>query len=152
MIFLGDKNIGASLIKASNQNIPIDSYTAVSFTGVDIINDRYGFFNPSQTDRLIIPNGMDGYYILEAGIKFRRNSAGDRIARITINDDFSHIHFYSSLNSVTDHVNVGVISAPVRLKPNDYIKLEALQSAGTVLDILGTEYGESHLSIIMIGK
>lgn len=152
MIFTGDKNIGASLIKASDQNITSGSNVPIAFTGVDIINDNYGFFDSSQTDRLIIPNGLDGYYLIEGGVKFRRNSSGERVARIIVNNDLNSVFMYSSLNSVTDHIHISIVSPVIRMKAGDYVRIDAYQNGSAVLAVLGDEYRQSHLSLIMIGK
>src|SRR5215831_3572399 len=131
---------GVRLYKLSDQTIADSTFTNIGFAAeaFDTANSAAASFHntSTNTDRITIPSGMDGYYLVGASVSFAANTTGSRRVRI-------------------DHSTAGVIAADTRLPVSgtltqmsasalwyfaagDYAYVEVQQSSGGNLAIDGT--------------
>ena len=119
--------------KASNQNIPNETFTKVTFTN-EIFDTDSAY---STTDsRFTVPTGMGGKYFIGANITVR--NAGDinsvdyaLYINGTQDDTYRRVHDYISGTSQTQHSTFGFV---VELSASDYVEIYNWHNAGGNLE------------------
>lgn len=159
MIVGGNHNASACVAKGSNQSINNNTKTAITFdsTASDLILiDTNGFYNPANTDRLTIPAGMNGVYLITACIKYKLNGTNTRWAYI---DWFTSTGAAASLRGLYikraiagNHTHVSCHLGPITMRDNEYVVLSAFQLSGASLDVMGDEDRSTFLSLIRLSS
>jgi hypothetical protein len=124
--------VGVSLVKSAVQAVANATDTLITWNTEDF--DTSAFHDPTtNTDRITIPAGKAGYYLIEARVSFAANATGIRSvsvkkngATIVVGADLNNQG--SSASSVLIHSRV--ISAAVA----DYFNLNAYQTSGGSLN------------------
>lgn len=124
---LPGSDIGARVTKTSNQLIPNDLFTAISFSNV-----RYG---PSGIWSTLNPSRLTctaaGKYLIGGTIIFAGGTAGSRQMAIMLNGNTFIARDISSFSTGTC-----VLSTVYNLAVNDYVELMAYQNNGSALNVL----------------
>jgi hypothetical protein len=126
---------GCSLTRTSAQTISNASATDILWDSENFDTD--GFHSTStNTDRIVIPTGLDGYYWVFALVQYDGDSTGSRETKLKLNG--TAISFYASEGEAVGHSHP--IGKVVSLSAADYLELEVYQTSGGNLDIL-QQYG-----------
>jgi hypothetical protein len=126
--------VGARVYKAAVQSIPNGVTTTLTFDSERFDTD--GFHSTSSnTERLTIPAGMGGLYMMGGYINFASDNDGVRFSYIAVTGTAaSQVAFNSSESvqgDVTRHTPVGM----AQLSAGDYVEFKAYHTAGANLDV-----------------
>jgi hypothetical protein len=118
--------VGCRLSKTSAQTISNATFTAVTYTAEDF--DTNGFHdNSTNTSRITIPSGYDGYYEVFGICSFNQNGTGQRNFEVRKNGNLYN-SFVMSAGSAA--ISAAVFSDVVSVVATDYIELFVYQSSG----------------------
>jgi hypothetical protein len=129
---------GCRVYNDGAQSIPNNSTTAITFAQEEFDTDAF-HSTSSNTSRITIPTGLDGYYRFTYGGTFAGNSSGIRIGILHKNGGVTNLgdiigsfscHASNTVNDVTVE-NTAII----HLSAGDYIEFLAYQNSGGSLNI-----------------
>lgn len=124
--------IGASVYNNATQSITSASDTALTFNTEDYDTD--GFHNTgSNTDRLTVPTGLSGKYVIIGRTTFPANATGLRQLYIEKNGS-TLWDMRVPVNSGTNATSIN-ITAAADLVSGDYVKLRVYQDSGSTLSV-----------------
>jgi len=126
--------IGAKVYKATNQSISTGTVTAATFAAEEF--DTNSFHSTSvNTDRMTIPTGLGGKYLVVGTFEWAANAVGQRTSFIYVN---ANIKYYATVNNMGATVgNITQISGIVDAAAGDYIQLQVFQDSGGALNLIG---------------
>jgi hypothetical protein len=144
----GSTFVGVSLYKSSDQSYTSGSGTNATFNSE--LFDTNGFHDTStNTDRITIPSGKDGYYLIQARAYWQSNSNGQRIAQIRKNSGATSLARFAAGATST---NVAItIQATVYLVATDYVVFENYQDSGSTIVLGGGDQSYSVFSATYLG-
>lgn len=131
---------GCALKRDADQTIANAALTVITFNQEDFDTDGY-HSTVSNTDRITIPTGKGGKYLLTGTVQFNVNGTGRRYVEIRhyIGGSLSYGIASEATASASSYVS-GNISIIANASATDYFTLSCYQSSGGNLDIL---YGSS---------
>lgn len=140
------RDVGMSAALSSDQSIPNDTQTVVTFDSV--VQDDFGAYDPS-TGEFTVPAAGD--YRVEAGIFWSESFSNDRIDhQIEVNgsiDGGVNVSFDGSDNVARTHTRT-----LFGLSQGDTITIEVQQRSGSAKDLFGSQIGaETYLSVVKSG-
>ena len=126
--------VGCALnISTSTQSIATNTGTSILFD-TEVI-DTDGFHSPSvNTDRITIPSGKAGKYLVTAAITMAANSTGARVVNIAKNGSTA---YGMTFPATATGASFGTITFIVDLAVSDYITASMFHTAGTNLNVQG---------------
>lgn len=137
---------GCSLTQSGAQTISNTTQTDLLFANETFDTDGY-HSTSSNTNRITIPSGKSGYFLVTARTAFAANTTGTRINWIIKNGTTEISTVYAGA-AVSDNTSV-VTSAIVSLVAGDYITLNVYQTSGgnlnTVTDQFKTNFAIQYL-------
>jgi hypothetical protein len=124
--------VGVSLVKSAVQAVANATDTAITWNTEDY--DTSAFHdNSTNTDRITIPAGKGGYYLVEARVSFAGNATGVRSVTLRKNGSTSVIGV--DMNNQTAGASaVCVLSRTISAAVADYFHLNAYQTSGGSLN------------------
>lgn len=128
------KFTGARVFNSTGQTITTATPTALTFDSENY--DTSAFHSTSSnTSRLTIPTGLDGYYIVGANIFWTATAGGRRYLRLQTNG--TTIVAGVEIGSVADATAAPsqMVEVPLLLSAGDYVEVVVLQSSGGNLNI-----------------
>ena len=132
----GNRLPRGEIVNSANQSIANLTTTVITFDTVN--EDNAGFWNAGSPNRLTVPAGYSGLYIVYGAIRWAANAVGVRVAIITANGSTDLINQgYQTPNSATIACNTSVCRA-YRFSDSDYIELKGIQESGGNLNSLTT--------------
>lgn len=144
--------LGGHAYQTVAQSIPTGtaSGTAVSFNATAF--DTSALWAAGSPDRLTIPAGRTGLWLVEGQIGYASNATGQRRARITKNG--STLLGVQSVLAVTVAASATLVSATavVKLTAGDYVQLEAIQDSGGALNTNVSQPANTRLSATFLGS
>jgi hypothetical protein len=114
--------------------------------------DTDGFHSTTtNTDRLTVPAGLDGYYLITGNIRFAANSTGKRLVLLYTVGSVSGLR----ANRASDSSNTGgasgvAVSLLCHMNAGDYTYLVCTQDSGAALNTSGNF--QSWFSMTWLGK
>lgn len=115
--------------------------------------DTDGFHSTTtNTDRLTVPAGLDGFYLISGNVNFAANATGKRLVLLYTVGSISGLR----ANSSTDASNIGGgpsgvgVSLMTWMNAGDYTYLLATQDSGAALNTSG-DY-RTHFQMTWLGK
>jgi hypothetical protein len=133
----GSGDVGVSVGKSVNQTITNVTPTDLTWNTEDW--DTNGFHdNAVNNERLTVPLGFAGKYLVLADATFDANASGSRIVTIQKNGAGTHIN--DSRDAVSS-VGLGTsisISGYLDLAVGDFVTVNVYQTSGGNLDVLGS--------------
>jgi hypothetical protein len=138
---------GCSLSQSSGQSISNTTQTDLTFDTETFDTDGY-HSTSSNTNRITIPTGKSGYFLVTARTAFGANTSGTRINWLIKNGSTYLSTVYVGA-AVADNTSV-VTSAIVSLVATDYITINAYQTSGSTLTT-ATDQGKTNFSIQYLG-
>lgn len=139
--------IGIKLSYSENQTIPSATGTAITFDTVE--EDTSGFYNSSNPTRITIPEGGDGYYIVEGYLVYTPSTTGYRDVAIYLNG--SQYTIYRGV--ATDVYSTPCfITIALKLSAGDYLELFAGHTAGTDLYVVNNDDIDPYFAAYRIGE
>jgi hypothetical protein len=126
--------VGCALnISTSTQSIATNTGTSILFD-TEVI-DTDGFHsNVTNTDRITIPAGKAGKYLVTAAITMAANSTGARVVNIAKNGTTA---YGMTFPATATGASFGTITFIVDLAVSDYITASMFHTAGTNLNVQG---------------
>lgn len=141
---LGVGFAGCRLYRTSNQSIANDTVTSILWNAESY--DTHDFHSLStNTDRVTIPAGMGGYYMVTCAAQWSAGTSGERSINIRLNGS------NYQRNSVTT-ANADAMSATTVLPmvAGDYISAVAYQVSGGSLTLNGTDSARMQLVVTRV--
>lgn len=121
--------------RGSNQTLTTAVAAAITFNLER--NDTGGMHSTvTNTSRITVPSGEDGYYDIGASIRFASNSTGSRRADLTVNG--STVIAQAIVPPVNGDVTVLNLSTIYPLVATDYIEIICTQTSGGNLDVVAS--------------
>lgn len=146
-----NKRVAATLLKRESQGTANATAVAVSFSGTDVIDDPWGFFNPNiSQSRLTIPPGLGGKYIVQAHATLSIINNGFLVQiRKGPTDEIRPTCGKLTPNN-TIQGQLSVMSPVMPIWDGQYVELYVQQNDASLPDILGTDQCLTGLSLIRI--
>jgi|1048.fasta_scaffold02908_9 hypothetical protein len=121
------------LNKSADQSLSNATNTSITFD-TEVL-DTNGFHSTStNTDRITIPSGLDGYYQIYAKADFNVNGTGRRTVFINKNGTFqTEVEITPNSSTYPSAIAVYIMSLAV----GDYVTMSAQQTSGGSLNVLG---------------
>ena len=124
--------VGVSLVKSAVQAVANATDTAITWNTEDY--DTNAFHDPTtNTDRITIPAGKGGYYLIEARVSFAANATG--IRSVTVKKNGTTVVVGADLNNQGSSASAVLIqSRVISAAVADYFHLNAYQTSGGSLN------------------
>ncbi|HET7128938.1 MAG TPA: hypothetical protein VFJ93_07680 [Gaiellaceae bacterium] len=131
---------GARVYNNANISVANNAWTALTFNSErwDLFDGAASTFHStsSNTGRITIPSGLDGYYLIGGNVEFASNATNRRGIRIVHSVGATVIGTFISNASGTDH-SLSVTSL-WPLAAAEYVTLEVFQNSGGALNAQST--------------
>ena len=128
-------DIGVSVTNTTPQTIPTATTTTLTFNTEDW--DTSGFHdNVVNNERLTVPVGLAGKYLVTLNVTFDPNPTGPRVLTINLNGAPSYVSDTRDATTAVGFGTVASISGYISLSVGDFITATVLQSSGGNLDVL----------------
>jgi hypothetical protein len=139
---------GCYLSKSANQSLANNTTVNITFDTEQYDTD--GFHSTTtNTQRITIPTGKAGKYLIIGQLAYASNSTGLRYA--TLNKNGS-TNFGRAMNAaINGDVTWLVVSSVINLAEGDYVQMNADQNSGGSLNALGTGIDVTTLSATFLG-
>lgn len=136
---------GCVLIRTATQSITDATDTAVTFPTGSMTEqlDSDGFHSgATNTARITIPSGGDGWYMIGGNVAFDINATGNRAIWVELNGSAGTGTTIINQNnaSFATFANRFTINAPYLLAAGDFVTLNVRQNSGGALNILANDY------------
>ena len=141
--------VGVSAYRTTNQSIASGAGVIINWDAETI--DSNGFHdNSTNNSRLTVPTGYGGKYWVTAAVEYFNNSSG--IRSTTIRKNGSTYLAVSNCNGNSSSSN-STTSAQIMLDlaAGDYLEVDAYQSTGGSLNVVGNTNGGSYFSMFYLG-
>lgn len=131
-------DIGPSAGAATQPFCQVSSATPLyvgnaSLTSVPLetdVSDLWGFHSTSvNTDRITVPAGLGGIYIIRGQVDFAANATGERMLALQV-DDTTWVSILSGPALPTIGASLIVVSGPTPLTAGQFLKMKAYQTSG----------------------
>jgi hypothetical protein len=144
--------VGCMLRKTADQNVLTSTYTAITFDSEVLDTDAF-HDNSTNTERITIPSGKGGKYLITATIHYAANANFTRRNLVTLNGAVG------SGTTICDQRTGGFSAAPSEatfvgfysLSAGDYIQLNAFQDSGTTVAALGFSTAYTYFGVQYLG-
>ena len=129
---------GCVLLRTANQSVSDATDTAVTFPSGSVteVLDTSSFHDTgSNTARITIPSGGDGWYDVGGAVEFAANATGHR--QVWIEDTGAEVPGSRFTNNGFATVNnrLATPTVPMLLSAGDYVTLNVRQSSGGALNL-----------------
>lgn len=126
--------VGCSLWKSGNQTISNNVDTNITFNNEEV--DTHGFHSTTtDTDRITIPAGYAGKYLLVSQMYFNANNTGIRRSEFLKNGGY--FARGTMVQAATGNALFLSVTAFADLAVSDYVTCSVRQSSGGDLDVTG---------------
>lgn len=112
------------------------------------VDDNAGFWKDGHKDRLTVPAGLGGLYLVNWCSSFAAHATGTRVTYLRVNG-FNTSHQFAQNPSGTSATS-NVFMVMLRLNPGDYVTVAQYQNSGTSLATTNQSY--PFLSLTRIGN
>jgi hypothetical protein len=129
----GSTFVGCALYKSGNQTISNSANNTLTWDSEHFDTDTF-HSTVTNTDRITIPSGKDGYYLFTASVRFNANGTGRRYIELFKNGSASGT---AVMETQPGQYNSNTLAFVVSAVATDYFTLDAYQSSGGNLDVLG---------------
>jgi hypothetical protein len=129
--------VGVSIYKSSDQTFSNNTQASITYDSELFDTDAF-HSTSSNTDRITIPSGKGGYYLITSAVSYAQNSTGVRSLYIKINGSTTA----SGIDRNADGNNRTTILMTVvrNLSVGDYLTTEAYQTSGGNLAVSSLSY------------
>jgi hypothetical protein len=141
---------GVSLYKSANQSLTSGAGTNATFDTELFDTDAF-HSTSSNTDRITIPTGKNGYYLLTGRANFAASATGIRIGMIRKNAGATQLarHTMKSVTAAADAVLT--VNTVVNLVATDYVVFECYQDGTGSLNLQGGGEQYTTFSAVYLG-
>lgn len=142
--------VGCSVYNTTTQSISNNTDTGVTFNSEHFDTD--GFHSTvSNTEKLTIPSGKDGKYLITASGMWATSNVGTRFFRLQKNGT-TNLGNGAKQDTVPSGAFSQSVCEVVDLVAGDYITVDVYQSSGSSLNIGSTnDYEYTRLEIVRLG-
>ena len=139
---------GCYLSKSANQSIANNTTTSITFDTEQYDTD--GFHSTvTNTERITIPVGKAGKYLIIGQLAYASNSTGNRYISLNKNGTINFGRVV--LAAINGDVTWVIASTVLNLAEGDYVQMRADQSSGGSLNALGTAIDVTTFSATFLG-
>ena len=136
---------GCVLIRTATQSISDATDTTVTFPTGSMTEqlDSDGFHSgATNTGRITIPAGGDGWYLIGANVAFDVNATGNRSVWVELNGGAGTGTAIINQNnaSFATFANRFAVEAPYLLSSGQFVTLNVRQNSGGALNVLANDY------------
>jgi len=139
--------VGCTLSTTAGQSISNSTITAVTFGSEDIDTDAF-HSTVTNTDRITIPSGKGGKYLIYGQVRYDTNSTGRRVVYIQLNNT-TDIAVGEDTPGASTKTTIKT-SIIYSLAVGDYIRLNTFQTQGTSQSLL-TDAGSVLFGVVYLG-
>jgi len=141
---------GVSLYKSANQSLTSGAGTNATFDTELFDTDAF-HSTSSNTDRITIPTGKNGYYLLTGRANFAASATGIRIGMIRKNAGATQLarHTRKTVTAAADAVLT--VNTVVNLVATDYVVFECYQDGTGSLNLQGGGEQYTTFSAVYLG-
>jgi len=139
--------VGCTLSTTAGQSISNSTITAVTFGSEDIDTDAF-HSTVTNTDRITIPSGKGGKYLIYGQVRYDTNSTGRRVVYIQLNNT-TDIAVGEDTPGASTKTTIKT-SIIYSLAVGDYIRLNTFQTQGTSQNLL-TDAGSVLFGVVYLG-
>jgi len=132
----GSTFAGCSLYKSANQSFSSGSGINATFDTELFDTDGY-HSTSSNTDRITIPSGKAGYYLITGRATWNYSSTGQRIGTIRKNAGATQLAQETQINMSSNYFTSLTVQIIANLAVGDYVVFENYQDGTGSLDLLG---------------
>ena len=146
----GTTFVGVSLYKSANQSLTSGAGTNATFDTELFDTDAF-HSTSSNTDRITIPSGKAGYYLLTGRANFAASATGIRIGMIRKNAGATQLarHTMNNVSAAADAVLT--VNTVVNLSVLDYVVFECYQDGTGALNLQGGGEQYTTFSAVYLG-
>ena len=144
----GSTFAGCRVFSSSNQSISNTTETALTWDSETFDTD--GFHSTStNTDRITIPSGKGGYYLVSAGVRYNSTGSGKQDVYLVKNSGGTDTQFV--LACLPGGQDVGIMaSGVINLAAGDYVYCKTYQNSGGSLQV-NKASAQSFFSVAYLG-
>jgi hypothetical protein len=146
----GSTFAGVSLYKSANQSLTSGAGVNATFN-TELFDTNTYHDNSTNTDRITIPSGKAGYYLLSARANFAASSTGIRIGMIRKNAGADQLARFTMNNQTASVDAVLETSTIVNLSVGDYVVFEVYQDGSGSLNLQGGGEQYTAFSALYLG-
>jgi hypothetical protein len=146
----GSTFAGVSLYKSGNQSLTSGAGVNATFN-TELFDTNTYHDNSTNTDRITIPSGKAGYYLLSARANFAASSTGIRIGMIRKNAGADQLARFTMNNETAAADTVLETSTIVNLSVGDYVVFEVYQDGSGSLNLQGGGEQYTAFSALYLG-
>lgn len=141
---------GVSLYKSGNQSLTSGVSANATFDTELFDTDAF-HSTSSNTDRITVPSGKAGYYLLTGRANFAASATGIRIGMIRKNAGATQLARHTMNNQTTAADAVLTVNTVVNLSVGDYVVFECYQDGTGALNLQGGGEQYTSFSAIYLG-
>lgn len=142
--------VGARVFHSANQSLTTGVATGLAFDTERFDTD--GFHSTSvNTNRLTIPAGLGGKYLVGGGIRYASNATGWRQLALRLNGDNAKFIATDVRGANPTDVTDITISTVLELAVGDYVELMAAQTSGGNLNVLAGAMFSPEFYLTLLG-
>lgn len=121
---------GCVVARTATQSIADNTGTDILFTAADLRDTDAYHSTVTNTDQVVVPTGLGGWYAVSAQVDWAASSAGRRQVIVTVNGTGVIAGRYPPVNAGVANETV---SGEVLLAANDIVRLNVAQTSGGAL-------------------
>ena len=140
--------VGCRVTNSANVSIPNTTVTSLTFNTETYDTDAF-HSTSTNTDRITIPAGKAGYYLINYNINYAANGSGFRNCGIRINGATT-IDNVAYIKGFSDDENSLPATTVYYLNVADYVTLHTYQNSGGSLNAVGG--GRTYFEVIRMGS
>ena len=145
----GGSLVGCRVTNSAAVSIANTTVTALTFNTETYDTDAF-HSTSTNTDRITIPAGKAGYYLINYNINYAANGSGFRNCGIRINGSGTGIDNVAYIKGFSDEENSLAASTVYYLNAADYVSLHTYQNSGGSLNAIGV--GRTYFEVIRMGS
>ena len=127
--------VGVGLRKSADQSISNATFVAITWNTEEYDTDAF-HSTSTNNERITIPTGKGGYYLIAGAIRFTANGTGNRGVELTVNGTAINYAFFQP-SATSANSPVFPMSYIVKLNAGDYIELFVYQNSGISINVEG---------------
>ena len=145
----GNTLVGCRVTNSASVSIANTTVTALTFNTETYDTDAF-HSTSTNTDRITIPAGKSGYYLINYNINYAANGSGFRNCGIRINNNAAGIDNVAYIKGFSDEENSLAATTVYYLNAADYVTLHTYQNSGGSLNTVGG--GRTYFEVIRMGS
>jgi hypothetical protein len=141
--------VSARIYQTVTQSIPSTVYTTINLDTLSFGN--FGIWNSGVANRLTVPVGYDGIWLIEGQVAFAANATGQRRVRLLKNGATSIGEQRMPPITIAASATMVTLASVLKLVAGDYLQIEGYQDTGAGLNTNVSVEANTRLTATYIG-